>query len=63
MTLPGRCNLEMYCRPDVMRVLVSFMDLDGDGRILYKEFTKIFCADDVFETAGISEAPSGAPVP
>ena len=30
-------------------VFLDFMDIDGDGRILYKEFVKLFTSDDVKE--------------
>ena len=51
--LPMMTGLEMFVRPVVMEELIHFMDIDGDGRILYKEFVKIFTADDIFDAAGV----------
>lgn len=46
--LPRFTNLEWMIRPAVLECLIDFMDLDGDGRILYNEFVRIIMADDVF---------------
>ena len=52
-TLPIMTGLEHLVRTEVMEVLIDLMDIDGDGRILYKEFVKIFTADDLFEAAEV----------
>ena len=46
-------GLEHLVRTEVMEALIDLMDIDGDGRILYKEFVKIFTADDLFEAAEV----------
>ena len=52
-TLPIMTGLEHLVRTEVMEALIDLMDIDGDGRILYKEFVKIFTADDLFEAAEV----------
>jgi hypothetical protein len=52
-TLPNKCNLGAMIREAVMDELVSLMDYDGDGRILYKEFVRLVMAEDVFVEAGV----------
>ena len=37
------------CARQVMEEIIDFMDIDGDGRILYNEFVKVIMADDVTE--------------
>jgi len=49
MMLPLMTGTEPFIRPALMKVFVDFMDIDGDERILYKEFVKVFTADDVSE--------------
>lgn len=47
--LPMFCGLEALIRKEVMEEIIDFMDIDGDGRILYNEFVKVIMADDVTE--------------
>ena len=40
---------EAFCSDAVLHELIEMMDVDGDGRILYKEFVAVIMADNVFD--------------
>jgi len=48
LTLPHRTNLHYLLPRPVLEALIDLMDIDGDGRILYKEFVKVIMAEDLF---------------
>jgi hypothetical protein len=51
-TLPRITNMDLFIRPEVMKLLVEYMT-GPDGRILYKDYVALFTQDDVFKAAGL----------
>ena len=52
-TLPERTNMAHFIKPEVMEEFIEMMDIDKDGRILYKEFVGVIMADDLFNIEAV----------